>query len=252
MALGDYHQTAVAVAWAVGMVPPGGIVHVIDKVPRAWTFSPPTSPVQVASTGMLFPRDAKERPPFSRLQSTKGPAHLRPRSSHFSQAETAVSANRMPSEVLFNLGGLDRALLTAKMRKLAGSQIQAEQSGEQRGEQTMVNISPVPSAARQPTLSALELPDTLDLSAPSRADTVGPEHFRLQCEGLKFSLGFGAQDVREDTEAINAMTSIAKGDTQCAITGAAFEHLLQQEDLSILEAVLQNAVVFARMRPHQK
>jgi len=51
---------------------------------------------------------------------------------------------------------------------------------------------------------------------------------------------------------LRALTSIAEGQAQCAVTGAAFEHLLQQEDLSVLEAVLQNAVVFARMRPHQK
>lgn len=191
MITGDYHQTAVSVAWAVGMVPPGGVVHIIDKVakPSPSALSPPVSPVQAASTGSLFPRSAAQvRPPYSRWQSTVEPS----------------------------------------LSPLA---------------------SPV-SVSRQPTLSPLELPGLSQPLGPVRTDTEGPEHFRLQCEGLKFSLGFG--DIRGDSEAINAMTSIAEGDAQCAITGAAFEHLLQQEDLSVLEAVLQNAVVFARMRPHQK
>ena len=39
---------------------------------------------------------------------------------------------------------------------------------------------------------------------------------------------------------------------QCAVTGDALEHMLQLEDTSLLEAVMRNAVVFARMKPHQK
>lgn len=193
MITGDYHQTAVSVAWAVGMVPPGGVVHIIDRVvkPKPASLSPPISPVQVASTSALFPRDAAAiRPPYSRWQS-------------------AVDSGYSPP--------------ASPLRKVV---------------------------ARQPTLSLLELPGLSDAHEPVRTETAGPQHFRLQCEGLKFSLGFG--DVRQDSEAMHAMTSIAEGDAQCAITGAALEHLLQQEDLSVLEAVLQNAVVFARMRPHQK
>lgn len=37
------------------MVPAGGIVHVIDKIPATAGVSPPSSPVQVASTNSLFP-----------------------------------------------------------------------------------------------------------------------------------------------------------------------------------------------------
>ena len=36
------------------------------------------------------------------------------------------------------------------------------------------------------------------------------------------------------------------------MTGPAFEYMLQQEDLSVLETVLRNVVVFARMRSRQK
>ena len=43
-----------------------------------------------------------------------------------------------------------------------------------------------------------------------------------------------------------------QGQAQCCVTGPAFEYMLQQEDLSVVETVLRNVVVFARMRPRQK
>ena len=39
---------------------------------------------------------------------------------------------------------------------------------------------------------------------------------------------------------------------QCAVTGDVFEALLQHHDVSPLESILRNAVVFSRMKPHQK
>lgn len=50
----------------------------------------------------------------------------------------------------------------------------------------------------------------------------------------------------------HALQSMACGQCQCAVTGAAFQHLLQTSDLSILETVMRNVVVFSRMKPHQK
>lgn len=41
-------------------------------------------------------------------------------------------------------------------------------------------------------------------------------------------------------------------DAQCCVTGAAFEHMLQLGDRSLLETVTRNVVVFSRMKPHQK
>lgn len=39
---------------------------------------------------------------------------------------------------------------------------------------------------------------------------------------------------------------------QCAVTGDSLEQLLQQSDLSLVELIMRTAVVFARMKPHQK
>ena len=66
-------------------------------------------------------------------------------------------------------------------------------------------------------------------------------------EGLRF-LTAG----HEIQEAAQVLTALAEGRMQCAVTGDAFEHLLQHHDLSVLETVMRNGVIFSRMRPHQK
>ena len=66
-------------------------------------------------------------------------------------------------------------------------------------------------------------------------------------EGLRF-LTVG----HETMEASQALTALAEGRMQCAVTGDAFEHLLQHHDLSVLETVMRNAVIFSRMQPAQK
>ena len=66
--------------------------------------------------------------------------------------------------------------------------------------------------------------------------------------GLRF---VSAQD-NQDCQAATAVTALAEGQLQCAVTGDAFDHMLQLGDVSLLESVMRNAVVFARMKPHQK
>ena len=53
-------------------------------------------------------------------------------------------------------------------------------------------------------------------------------------------------------DAAQALCALAEGRARCAVTGDAFEHMLQMADLSMLETVMRNVVVFARMRPFQK
>ncbi len=66
-------------------------------------------------------------------------------------------------------------------------------------------------------------------------------------EGLRF-LTAGHQTL----EASQALTALAEGQMRCAVTGDAFEHLLQHHDLSLLELVMRNVAVFSRMQPQQK
>ena len=65
---------------------------------------------------------------------------------------------------------------------------------------------------------------------------------------LQFTIG-GMGHEQNPTEALTAM---AQGQMRCAVTGEAFELLLQLPDESALYAMMQNVVVFARMKPHQK
>lgn len=66
--------------------------------------------------------------------------------------------------------------------------------------------------------------------------------------GLRFLQVQGNQDC----EGSWALSALAEGQLQCAVTGDALEHMLQLRDTSLLEAVVRSAVVFARMKPHQK
>ena len=66
-------------------------------------------------------------------------------------------------------------------------------------------------------------------------------------EGLRFFTT--SQDLLPASE---ALTALAEGQAQCAVTGTALEHLLQHHDLLLLESVMQTVVVFSRMQPHQK
>ena len=240
MITGDYHQTAVSVAWGVGMVPAGGVVHVIDKLPAAAVVSPPPSPVQLASSNSLFPRepDGMVRQPSQAWSSLRP----KPANPHFVTLDP----------VLMDPAEISRDTLLAESQHAA-----AEQRTASRRQTTQLQGSPgTGQTTGGSTLtrfrSTLQVTTSVDSnqSTSQGLESQSSADFRLQCDGQRFYLGTG--DIRQDNEATRALTSIAEGQAQCAITGAAFEHLLQQEDLGILQAVLQNAVVFARMQPHQK
>ena len=106
-------------------------------------------------------------------------------------------------------------------------------------------LSRIPSSAlhhkklrRLFTLSRRGLQQPLETPATPRA-TLG---------GLKFVQAQG----NLECEAGWAVTALAEGRLQCTVTGDAFDHVLQLGDTSLLESVMCNAVVFARMKPHQK
>lgn len=71
------------------------------------------------------------------------------------------------------------------------------------------------------------------------------------CQGLRVTLE-GREEGFWGESALQALQSVAQGQAQCCVTGPAFAHLLRQEDLSMLEIVMHNVVVFARMQSHQK
>lgn len=81
---------------------------------------------------------------------------------------------------------------------------------------------------------------------------LGSDPLEDLCAGLWLtSEGYSPQD--EPRSALQALQSVAQGQAQCCVTGRAFDHMLQHpEPAAMFETVLQNAVMFARMRSHQK
>ena len=65
---------------------------------------------------------------------------------------------------------------------------------------------------------------------------------------LSFVLGASCEAMQPS----EALKALSEGQMQCALTGDSFDYLLQHCDLSLLEVVMRSAVVFARMKPHQK
>lgn len=82
--------------------------------------------------------------------------------------------------------------------------------------------------------------------------TLGSDHLEDLCAGLWLTCeGYSPQD--EPRSALQALQSLAQGQAQCCVTGRAFDHMLQHsEPAAMIETVLQNAVMFARMRSYQK
>ena len=64
--------------------------------------------------------------------------------------------------------------------------------------------------------------------------------------GAWFKLG------AEEVGFTHGLQSMACRHAQYAVTGAAFHHLPQMSDTPVLETVIHNAVVIARIKPHQK
>ena len=76
-------------------------------------------------------------------------------------------------------------------------------------------------------------------------------HPQQLCHGLRVTLE-GKQTAYHGEDALQALTGVAQGRAQCCVTGPAFAHILGQVDHSVLDMVLQNVVVFARMQSQQK
>ncbi len=122
---------------------------------------------------------------------------------------------------------------------------------EQRGmlQMPLDHLSPLVFTESAPHSYACQhgLPQDQLSQSQSRSD-----HPQDPCAGLRFTCeGYSPQD--EPQSALQALQSIAQGQAQCCVTGQAFDLMLQRaEPAPLVQTVMQNAVVFARMRSHQK
>ena len=103
-------------------------------------------------------------------------------------------------------------------------------------------LSPPPSRSARQLLAPLAITPTPNRHSP------WPPSPAPGVDGLQFVLGLSNKTMSP----IQALTALAEGRLQCAITGSAFQHLLESSDLAPLEIVMRSVVVFARMQPQHK
>ena len=247
MITGDYHHTAIAVARDVGIVKPQGMVIVIDTATSSQPIlNPPLltphdslqPPLQIPHTlGGTLPSADWHR--FLSIQQLPGAVQ---------QADDRHSRNDDQSQ------DQQHVALTAdpviKTRHVSWDHVLEDNTGMSQGKQAVlpqssaaVKTNHVSKLLQFPALAKAKS----GLALSETPQPVPPESRRLPWEGLTFvAAGLG------NLNASQALAALAAGQMQCAVTGDALESLLQQRDLSSLETVMSNAVVFSRMQPHLK
>ena len=233
MITGDYHHTAIAVARDVGMVKPQGMVIIIDAA---------TSSQPILDPPLLTPHD--------RLQPLVQTPHTPSRALPPDDRHQCSSIQQLPNAAQqaddchpYQSQDQHHVTLTAdpviKTRHVSWDHVLKDDTGMSQGKQAVL---PQSSAA----VKTNHVPKLLQFPAEAKAKS-GFESCRLPLEGLTFvAAGLG------NLSASQALAALAAGQMQCAVTGDALLSLLQQRDLSSLETVMRNAVVFSRMQPHQK
>lgn len=178
----------------------------------------------VPSEAFQLPSEAVESP-FGRTQDQRLPAR-------------AFSLTRLPSEVTASMtassavSSSDNSILSRR-----------QHSSWRHLEKQTLELS---HHVVHTSMTVITNPFGRSLDTPSTNHSgVAPE------SGLRV-LTFTSGADRPHMEPGEAFTAMTEGSLQCAVTGDAFEHLLQLHDVSLLEAVMRNAVVFSRMQPHQK
>jgi len=248
MITGDYHHTAIAVARDVGMVKPQGSVIIIDTA---------TQPQPNLDPSLLTPCSPLQPP----LQIPHTPGRVltsddRHRSSSIQQLPSA--AQQADDRHSYQSRNQQHVALTAdpviKTRHVIWDRVLEDGKGISQGKQAVlpqssaaVKTNHVSKLLQFPAEAKAKSDLALSESPQPGPRLTTPESRRLPLEGLTFvAAGLG------NLEASQALAALAAGQMQCAVTGDALGCLLQQQDLSSLETVMRNAVVFSRMQPHQK
>ena len=181
----------------------------LDRLPSDTILSPRYRLPAVRSTSLQMPPE--------RLQS--GQAAMR----------RSASLSRLPSQVFTPMAGLppdsanDDSAITNMQQARSPSR-------------HPVTHLPVPAVASTRQSCHRVTHDTDPLLLPSASEN--------PLRGLTFTPARG----RYHMDPHEAFTAVSEGSMQCAVTGHALEYLLQLPDVSLLEAVMRNAVVFSRMQ----
>ena len=235
MITGDYHHTGIAVARDVGMLKPHGKVVIIDTIPPV--------PRQSMLSGPKLPQP----PAISGSQrSFKHPV---------------TSALDAQPSALSNRRTFKRSVSFAAKLDDFGRKSRQVQDEQNTGAHATAAVEVQDSVLRQEPQCVeqvtAQLPNSGGVQSAADKDGWGPGTTRQgqtsltpeppAQQGLLF-LTTG----QETVEVPEALQALAEGQLQCVVTGNALESLLQHHDLSILETVMRNVIVFSRMKPHQK
>ncbi|KAL0027251.1 hypothetical protein WJX77_006828 [Trebouxia sp. C0004] len=284
MITGDYHHTAVAVARQVEMVKPDGQVVVIDATPKEMphqdqsTAQTPDVGNSAVNSPWCTPqvsfrqRNADFAHAFAAqpAQAQKGVdasvAHLLSRASIEAAKVSRLSCEAAgPTRVS---EGLPPSRMSLEGQKPSRMSIEGK---DRRDLPFKAPATRLPAGAvfanwvTSEAGAALPFPkvelslDNLPLARTNAVHGKAPFEAAYQTslskrQPIKASSLIRLPRTRRDQvmDPSEAFTSMTEGCVQCAVTGDAFEHLLQMRDVSLLEAVMRNAVVFSRMQPHQK
>lgn len=234
MITGDHHYTAIAVATDVGIVRPQRQVVIIDTDHQSQLHSELSSIVSPFETAT---RVASSN--FSRQSSmARLPSH---RAVLWGDGQAPCHRPTLDQQHQVDPGGdghsIDAGVEQAKSEHPSLSRLLAAQPTAVPASQTVEQQA----AANWSLGSAPASPHDHGALPPM---SCAP---KTSWEGLRFET-----DGHEPVDAQQAITGLAEGQMQCAVTGDAFEHLLQHSNLSLLDMVMRNAVVFSRMQPFQK
>ena len=285
MITGDYHHTAIAVAKDVGMLSDSHEVIIIDAKPSQ---APNAMHMQRTAHDNQLPESAQQRQSFESDDS----AQQRQLFESAQTATTAGSASdyELPSDQLLASSSSVLPNTVSSANKASAAHVTTvEGPGQPSSSASMTKaLTHVPTplmtadGPRQPSSSASvinplsHMPAHVTLAHECQGLGMHSRHDTLSClplpspashkvsfdllrstshapsyvsQGpLTFVRGLGGAALGR----VEALTALTSGQTQCAVTGDAFQQMLQASDLSVLECVMRNSVVFARMKPHQK
>ena len=281
MITGDYHHTALAVARDVGMLKPLDSVVIIDVATASQQPANPSllSPQPVGSAlspHALASSRVSQQTLAARSACDSGHCHSHGDEQRVALTAAPVEAQCMKTQQVSwgdSLGSKAEAELTdealvpsqplarvKKKPKLSALQTPDEKAcpnwmllhPAQKPSRLISPGSPGPAHAKSKhPFSLLQLPSGDIANAKSVYPPQQPAMLTPpgRAPGLTFRT---TAETLGPLSASEALAALAQGQLRCAVTGDAFEHLLQYPDLSVLETVLCSAVVFSRMQPHQK
>ena len=288
MITGDFHHTAIAVARDVGMLAPESPVVVIDAgqpspdaavVPSASQANTSTNPSSDQHQAAMQHQQQQQQE--SRVEvSPSGMSAVQP--SENSREQLLPKGTESAQSVQQSVGSSDR--LMGSLVQAIGNALQpmgSLQSSMGSASPLLGPLQPMHSQPSAISASAISASAVRLNSERLRSSDLGSQsmkrvHYQQSAEAerlkpalsgtvsnpnlasgqvqtaptkrLRFTIG----DMGREQDPTEALTAMAQGQMRCAVTGEAFELLLQLPDESALYAVMQNVVVFARMKPHQK